>query len=934
MARVPEIIRRNPVSQVAPRAPEAGQGWAALAAVSKMAADVVRPAAEQAATIAGQKSVYKDPQTGELKVEERSMYGGDMAVLHNQAAYAKYLGQKEIEIGQTMSELSVKHQFDPAGFDAATSSYIKLLKADENVPEALKESVIQSVEVEAQRRFNGLQRAAVTRTYQEADTESSTARDLAVEDYVSLYVEGAFDEAEEKWKEIEEKSRYRADTPYITETPSETEAYLRGARGAAKAARLIRDLSDLEGADNISDEKRSEIETVLKDPDLSPKVRQQLYTATQGRLKSIDAAGIVKGLTDDSYEAMIIRRESGGNDQAKADTSSAFGPHQFLKGTWARLVKKYKPEWAEGLNEKQIMALRGDREKSSEMFQHFRRENATQLAAAGLPVNPATEHMAHFFGAGGAVNVLSADPNAPLSSVVDKATMDANPFLKGMTARDAQVWAARKMTMKASDIAAQSVQVNEIDDPEVRALAITALQERLRVRRDIENAAASVFEERLVQGDASLTEQEILENHDLSTDDQGRLVRGLATARKEVEKLQSTVTKIAAGETFNPTDTKDRNAVNDVYTQMVGDQTAMSSDQALQAARDLTRQTGIIPKTVVGEVKGAIASENPEDVARGMETLGMLEGEADTGLNAVVGGKGLQDQLSDYSFYGQFMSPEEAAQRLIDNREKKPKNVTDEAKAQAKELDIGDIQERFDDAWFSDPNIGDEDAGANSIDLLPSMQQEEMMSEYSRLFQDAYKDTGDVDLSKNRALDQMGRIYGVNMVSGNKRVMKFPPNKMYPAVSGSHDWMTEQVGQEVNDFLALQRGENLLPGEQIKPPSSLVERFAHGASMGASSGWVYPEQIKLVSDATTANEAKSGRPPSYIVYAMRDGVLEQLPQRFRFDPSEARKAAREDFETGHKRAIGLSTDYYRMVEKYGKDTADQMRRDQMGITAR
>jgi hypothetical protein len=62
-----------------------------------------------------------------------------------------------------------------------------------------------------------------------------------------------------------------------------------------------------------------------------------------------------------------------------------------------------------------------------------------------LPVNPGTQYLAHFAGPQGAVKVLSADPNAPVSSILGDAAVKANPFLQGMTAADLQAWASRKM---------------------------------------------------------------------------------------------------------------------------------------------------------------------------------------------------------------------------------------------------------------------------------------------------------------------------------------------------------------------------------------------------------------------------------------------------------------------------------------------------------
>ncbi|WP_299774906.1 hypothetical protein [uncultured Tateyamaria sp.] len=324
MARVPEIIRRNPLSQVAPQAPRAGQGWAALADVAAMGAKFLKPAAADQARRDGEKSVYRDDE-GNLKVDERSLFSGEMGAIQNQAAYAKYLSQKTIDLNSTMSELAVKYEFDPGGFQEATRAYIKTLQSDPDVPSVLKEDIVRSVEEGASRQFNGLRRSEVSRTYKAADTQSATARDMLLDDYVSLYVEGDAEGAEAKMAEIQELTRMRSNAPYIDETPAESEQLLRGARGTAKAARLLRDLGDLEGADSISDTQVAEIEEVLKDPDISPGTRQKLYTASQGRLKSIDAAGIVRGLTNDGYEAMVTRAESGGDDQARASTSSAFG---------------------------------------------------------------------------------------------------------------------------------------------------------------------------------------------------------------------------------------------------------------------------------------------------------------------------------------------------------------------------------------------------------------------------------------------------------------------------------------------------------------------------------------------------------------------------------------------------------------------------------
>jgi hypothetical protein len=79
------------------------------------------------------------------------------------------------------------------------------------------------------------------------------------------------------------------------------------------------------------------------------------------------------------------------------------------------------------------------------MAEAYAAQNGQILSKAGVPVTPGTTYLAHFAGPQGAVSVLSADPNAPVSSILTPAAVKANPFLQNMTAGDLQAWADRKM---------------------------------------------------------------------------------------------------------------------------------------------------------------------------------------------------------------------------------------------------------------------------------------------------------------------------------------------------------------------------------------------------------------------------------------------------------------------------------------------------------
>lgn len=141
----------------------------------------------------------------------------------------------------------------------------------------------------------------------------------------------------------------------------------------------------------------------------------------------------------------IIGVESGGNPNAKNPRSSAFGPSQFIESTWLDMLARHRPDLTTGRSREEVLSLRSDPTLSREMTEAYAAENAQTLQSAGLPVNAGTSYLAHFAGPQGAVNILKADPSAPISQIMGAAAVKANPFLANMTVGDLRAWADRKM---------------------------------------------------------------------------------------------------------------------------------------------------------------------------------------------------------------------------------------------------------------------------------------------------------------------------------------------------------------------------------------------------------------------------------------------------------------------------------------------------------
>lgn len=141
----------------------------------------------------------------------------------------------------------------------------------------------------------------------------------------------------------------------------------------------------------------------------------------------------------------IINVESGGDPNAKNPRSSASGPSQFIDSTWLSTFKDVRPDLAQGKSDAEILALKTDPQLSRQMTEAYANQNGQILSKAGFEANHANTYLAHFAGPQGAVKVLSADPSAPVETVLGSQAVAANPFLKGMTAADLQGWASKKM---------------------------------------------------------------------------------------------------------------------------------------------------------------------------------------------------------------------------------------------------------------------------------------------------------------------------------------------------------------------------------------------------------------------------------------------------------------------------------------------------------
>ena len=119
--------------------------------------------------------------------------------------------------------------------------------------------------------------------------------------------------------------------------------------------------------------------------------------------------------------------------------SGAYGPYQFMPGTWAD-VRASAPEL--GLPADMTQATRAQHDAA---FQRFSQGNAKALQAAGIAPTPENLYLVHRFGAGGATAMLKAKPDAMLADVLPLDWQRQNPDMRGQSVAGFQRLAAERM---------------------------------------------------------------------------------------------------------------------------------------------------------------------------------------------------------------------------------------------------------------------------------------------------------------------------------------------------------------------------------------------------------------------------------------------------------------------------------------------------------
>lgn len=314
-----------------------------------------------------------------------------------------------------------------------------------------------------------------------------------------------------------------------------------------------------------------------------------------------------------------------------------------------------------------------------------------------------------------------------------------------------------------------------------------------------------------------------------------------------------------------------------------------------QLPADIYKET-ISDKPIADALNGMVRTYDPQKLDVGMSAMDRAYRADPIGFKAAFGETTL-NRLQDWQARKDYLPPDQMAEyfkraddpsyatarkHLMEDAEKKVTGLTPSKVAN----ELGSVADR----WVPFVNQ------AAPVDPLAGAA---LVAEYDQTFKDRYVGTGDADKAKAQTVERLKTVWGPSSVV-NGALMRHPPERYYPQVDGSHDWMKRDVEAAIT---ASRLGSGTvtinLPG--VAPDIG-----------GPMTGEIPAFSYKVLSDARTDADVANKRPPSYVVLVKdlqsgRDTIplgWDGQPMRFSFDPANAQATAREKFQTKRDVVMG------------------------------
>jgi len=384
------------------------------------------------------------------------------------------------------------------------------------------------------------------------------------------------------------------------------------------------------------------------------------------------------------------------------------------------------------------------------------------------------------------------------------------------------------------------------------------------------------LELQIVQG--QIRDENLISNDaKLNAGDKATLITKVRTQNEGANQIASDFTALNDRTlALDPYSSKDKTRADNLYSDAVK---RIPPEQHGAVAGAILEQTGVVPQPVINSIRQGLSSQSATDVAAALQLAQRISAFDPAALARRDGGSDVQTAVDDFAFdvNKRNLSPAEAAQRHIERSSPEAKfnrkAMEPAAKEFMKEVAETDLSSEFDTWLGSAPDIGFSEAQRLGI-----------QAEFAAIAEDQfYRANGDPAIAKNRAVEEMKRLYGVTEVTGRKVVMKHPPERYWPvSAMGTSSFTGTGTGTPSLDYAHQQLEADL---------RALNPDFDAGS-------------IQFVTTPETDAMVKRGDLPGYaVLYKDSSGVLQTIPGKlWRPDIDKAKAFDRQQADVLEGRA--------------------------------
>lgn len=300
------------------------------------------------------------------------------------------------------------------------------------------------------------------------------------------------------------------------------------------------------------------------------------------------------------------------------------------------------------------------------------------------------------------------------------------------------------------------------------------------------------MELKILTGDIT-SEETIISDPTLQDDDKASLIRVVRSEMESTAGARSFLEGLLNDNApaLNPFIGDDQTLADKSHEMLIS---SLPANQQGPATAAFIRQTGMIPKDIIGTVQMGLASQNADEVLAGLKYAAMLADAAPAALTTIANGSKVNDAADLFELWtnGMGYTPEVAAQRYIDSKD--PERVKqNEALLASKpikdalaKIDADDVSALYPSLPLMGVQVGENDAAKVA-----------MVAEYRDIVEQSILDTGgDLEAAKELASVKFQRRYGPSgmTLAGQGVVTRLPPEKTYqPMPDGSYDYISNQL---------------------------------------------------------------------------------------------------------------------------------------------